>query len=72
MDVNTRAEHESRYPAVRFNEKGCLQVWGGDGLRMMLQNILKLPPETLGFSLWFYRRPGSPNQGKLIPKLGSW
>lgn len=32
MDVNTRAEHESRYPAVRFNEKGCLPVWGGHAL----------------------------------------
>jgi len=71
MDVNRRAVHKSRYPAARFNENGCLQVWGKDGLRMMLQNILKLPPETLGFSLWFYCRPGSPDQGKLIPTLGS-
>jgi hypothetical protein len=33
MDINTGAQHESRYPAARFNEKGCLQVWGGDALR---------------------------------------
>jgi len=21
------------YPAARFNEKGCLKVWGGDALK---------------------------------------
>jgi hypothetical protein len=71
IDINTGAEQESRYPAARFNEKGCLQVWGGDALRM-LHNVLKLAPKTLGFLLWFYCRPGSPDQGKLIPTLGPW
>jgi hypothetical protein len=37
-----------------------------------IYNVLKLPPKTLGFSLWFYCRPGSPDQSKLIPTLGSW
>ncbi len=32
MDINTRAQQDSRYPSPRFNEKGCLQVWGGDAL----------------------------------------
>jgi len=69
MDVNTGAEPESRYTAARFNEKGCFKDWGADALRM-LHNVL--PPKTLGFSLWFYCSPGSPDQGKLIPTLGSW
>ncbi len=32
MDINTEAQQDSRYPDARFNEKGCLQLWGGDGL----------------------------------------
>jgi hypothetical protein len=32
MDINTRAQQDLRYPAARRNEKGCLQVWGGDAL----------------------------------------
>jgi hypothetical protein len=30
MDINTGAQQHVRYPAARFNENGCLQVWGGD------------------------------------------
>jgi hypothetical protein len=30
MDINTGAQHA----APRFNEKGCLQVWGGDTLTL--------------------------------------
>jgi len=30
MDINTGAQH----PAPRFNEKGSLQVWGGDALTL--------------------------------------
>jgi len=25
------------YPAARFNEKGCLQVWGGDALTLVVE-----------------------------------
>jgi hypothetical protein len=32
MDINTGAQQYSRYPAAKFNEKGCLQLWGGDAL----------------------------------------
>jgi hypothetical protein len=32
MDINTGAQQDLRYPAPRFNEKGCLQVWGGEAL----------------------------------------
>ncbi len=31
-DMNTGEQQDSRYPAVRFNEKGCLQACGGDAL----------------------------------------
>jgi hypothetical protein len=31
--INTREQQDLRYPAARFNEKGCLQVWwSGDAL----------------------------------------
>ncbi len=30
MDINTGSQQDLRYPAARFNEKGCLQVWGGE------------------------------------------
>jgi len=32
MDTNTRAQQDLRYPAARFNEKGCLQVLGRHAL----------------------------------------
>jgi hypothetical protein len=32
MDINTGAQQDIGYPGERFNEKGCLQVWGGDVL----------------------------------------
>jgi hypothetical protein len=32
MDINTAAQQDLPYPAARFNEKGCLLVWGGDAL----------------------------------------
>ncbi len=32
MDINTGAQQDLRYSAARFNEKGCLEVWGGDAL----------------------------------------
>jgi hypothetical protein len=32
MNIDTWAQHDLCYPAARFNEKGCLQVWGGDAL----------------------------------------
>jgi hypothetical protein len=40
MDINTGEEHELGYPAGRFNEKGCLQVWGGDALRTLHVSIM--------------------------------
>jgi hypothetical protein len=34
MDINNSgAQQDSRFLAARFNEKACLQVWGGDALR---------------------------------------
>jgi len=33
MDINTGRQQELRDLARRFNEKLCLQVWGGDALR---------------------------------------
>jgi hypothetical protein len=30
MDINTGAQQDFRYPTERFDEKGYLQVWGGD------------------------------------------
>ncbi len=33
MDINTGAQQDSLYPDARFNEKGCLQLWGRDALR---------------------------------------
>jgi len=32
MDINRGAWLNFRYPTARFNEKGCLQVWGGVAL----------------------------------------
>jgi hypothetical protein len=32
MDINRGAWPNCRYPAARFNEKGCWQVSGGDAL----------------------------------------
>jgi hypothetical protein len=32
MYINTGPQHDLGYPNARFNEKGCLQLWGGDGL----------------------------------------
>jgi hypothetical protein len=31
--LDTGVQQNSRYPGARFNEKGCLQVWGGDALK---------------------------------------
>jgi hypothetical protein len=30
--TNTGVQQDLCYPAARFNEKGYLQVWGGDAL----------------------------------------
>jgi hypothetical protein len=38
MDSNTGAQQDLSYPAARFNEKGCLQVWGGDTLKQLMVN----------------------------------
>jgi hypothetical protein len=34
--INTQEQQDLRYHAARFNEKGCLVVWGGD--------VLTFPP----------------------------
>jgi hypothetical protein len=31
-----------RYPDARFDEKGCLQVWGGDALTALPKNTLPI------------------------------
>ncbi len=33
MDINTGAQQDLHYLAGGINEKGCLEVWGGDALR---------------------------------------
>ncbi len=33
MDIDTGAQQGSRYHYARFDEKGCLQVWGGDVIK---------------------------------------
>jgi len=30
--MSTGEQQDVRYSAARFNEKGCLPVWGGDAL----------------------------------------
>jgi hypothetical protein len=30
--IITGEQHHLHYPTARFNEKGCLRVWGGDAL----------------------------------------
>jgi hypothetical protein len=40
MDITTGAQQDSRYPAARFNEKGCLRVWGGDALTKMFDIVV--------------------------------
>jgi hypothetical protein len=30
--INPGEQQDLHYPAARFNEKGCLPVWGGDAL----------------------------------------
>jgi hypothetical protein len=32
MHTNTGPQQDLSYPDAWFNEKGCLQVWGGDTL----------------------------------------
>jgi hypothetical protein len=38
MDSNTGAQQDLSYPAATFNEKGYLQVWGGDTLIQLMVN----------------------------------
>jgi hypothetical protein len=40
MDIDTGAQNDLHYHAARFNEKGCLQVWGGDALRLSFELLL--------------------------------
>jgi hypothetical protein len=40
MDINIGSQQDLRYTAARFNEKGCLQVWGGDVLSSPCRNPL--------------------------------
>jgi len=46
---NTGAQQDLGYPGARFNEKGCLQVWGGDVLMLYLF-ILELNAPTTATS----------------------
>jgi hypothetical protein len=41
MDMNTGGQYDLGYSVERFNEKECLQVWGGDVLMLYLF-ILKI------------------------------
>ncbi len=38
MDSNTGAQQDLSYRAARFNEKGYLEVWGGDTLKQLMVN----------------------------------
>jgi hypothetical protein len=42
------AQQHSRYLAARFNEKGYLQVWGGDALTPLKRTIQNLGPPYPG------------------------
>jgi hypothetical protein len=37
--INTREQQDLHHSAARFNEKGCLWVWGGDALRCLKRGI---------------------------------
>jgi hypothetical protein len=41
MGINTGAQQDSHHPTARFNQKGCLQVWGGDALRTSHEKFSK-------------------------------
>jgi hypothetical protein len=49
MDINRGAHQDLRYPIARFNEKGCLLVWGADALMLYLF-ILELNAPTAASS----------------------
>jgi hypothetical protein len=34
--ISTQEQQDLHYSAARFNEKGCLPVWGGDGMLFVL------------------------------------
>jgi hypothetical protein len=42
MDINTGLQQDSCYPDARFDEKGCVQVWGGDALIALPKNTLPI------------------------------
>jgi len=37
--INTREQQDLHHSAARFNEKGCLWVWGRDALRCLKRGI---------------------------------
>jgi hypothetical protein len=39
MDINIGTQQDLRYPAARFNEKECLQVWVGDKKSEILKQL---------------------------------
>ncbi len=56
MDINTGAQQDLRYPAARFNEQGCLQVWGGDTKSEILKQLASYFRSSPVF--WFGVHPG--------------
>jgi hypothetical protein len=49
--INIGEEQDFRYPAARFNEKGCLPVWGRDAFNSVLCGgyFVKTVGSFLGF-----------------------
>lgn len=37
MDINIRTQQDLHYLVTRFNEKGCLLMWGGDALTTLIK-----------------------------------
>jgi hypothetical protein len=42
MDITAGAQQDSHHPTARFNQKGYLQVWGGDALRTSHRKFSKI------------------------------
>jgi hypothetical protein len=42
MDINTGAQQDLHHLTARFNQKGCLLVWGGDALRTPYRKFSKI------------------------------
>jgi hypothetical protein len=46
MDIITGAHQHLHHLTARFNQKGCLQVWGGDAVKTPYRKFSKTPHTT--------------------------